>query len=163
MLPQHMAALMDASGVPRILDAGALRDAALWGKLDKNCVLTPHRGEFERVFGPIKHPQTSVREAAKLTGAIIVLKGPTTHIAHPSGTLVSHDQPNPYLAKAGTGDVLAGMITGLVTQNMPAFEAACSAVWMHGEAANRIGPGLVAPDIEREIPQLLAELLHAQV
>ena len=98
-------------------------------------------------------------EAAKACGAIVVLKGFKTIIAAPNGRIIVNSHASPYLAKAGTGDVLAGMITGLIAQGMPGFEASCAAVWIHGEAALRFGPGLIASDISGLVPEILKELM----
>lgn len=89
----------------------------------------------------------------------MVLKGPYTVIAAPDGRVALNTTASPYLAKAGTGDVLAGLITGLVAQGMPPFEAACAAVWIHGQAGKRIGPGLIPQDIVGELRSILKDLL----
>jgi NAD(P)H-hydrate epimerase len=129
--------------------------------VDDYCVLTPHEGEFERAFPSIKgtREERAVAAAAK-TGATIVLKGPQTVIAAPDGQLIINTHSTPYLATAGTGDVLAGMITGLSAQGMHPFIAACAAVWIHGEAGRWVGPGLVASDLPDMIPAVLARLLN---
>ena len=144
----------------RIFDAGALPKRKDFSLLDDRCILTPHHGEFEAAFGPINgDDETAARRAAEQSGAIIVLKSARTIVADPVGRLVLSTHTNPYLAKAGTGDVLAGMIAGLVAQKMPAFDACCAAVWMHGEAGIRLGPGLIASDIPEAIPKILRDLL----
>jgi NAD(P)H-hydrate epimerase len=122
-------------------------------------VLTPHDGEFIRLFGEMPGTREDrALAAARLSRAVVVLKGAQTVIAHPDGRVVVNDHSSPYLATAGAGDVLAGMTLGLLAQGMPAFEASCAAVWIHGEAALRFGPGLVAPDIIEQIPGILREL-----
>lgn len=147
-----------------VLDADALtvfsgREAALFASLHERCVLTPHQGEFESLFGVMEEdPAQKARRAAAQSGAIIVLKGAETMIAHPDGRMTSNTHATPYLATAGAGDVLAGIILGLMAQNMPVYEAACAAVWIHGEAGRRFGPGLVAPDLIEQIPGILREL-----
>ncbi|MCB1721956.1 MAG: NAD(P)H-hydrate dehydratase, partial [Alphaproteobacteria bacterium] len=123
-------------------------------------VLTPHEGEFEKAFPDLVGTKLEkARVAAAQIGAVIVLKGADSVIAHPDGRAVINVHASPYLATAGSGDVLAGMITGLLAQGMPAFEASCASVWMHGDAALRFGPGLVASDLIDMIPEVLSDLL----
>ncbi len=143
--------------IPTVLDADAL--GALPENLHDNVVLTPHEGEFARVFPAIGGSREErAMQAARDSSAIIVLKGAKTVIAHPDGLCVVNDHASPYLATAGTGDVLAGMITGLAAQGMNPFNAACAAVWMHGDAALRFGVGLVATDLPGMLPQVLKAL-----
>ena len=140
---------------PIVLDADALID--LPPKLSPHYILTPHEGEFERAFPDLRGGRVdwAMRAAAKIN-AHIVLKGVETVIAAPDGRYVINRHASPYLATAGTGDVLAGMITGLAAQHMPLFEACCAAVWIHGDGGLRIGPGLVASDLPDVIPAVLA-------
>ncbi|RZV43615.1 MAG: NAD(P)H-hydrate dehydratase, partial [Acidimicrobiales bacterium] len=161
LLVEHRDAILDnVLKSNRVFDAGAIPVKSDFYYLDESCVLTPHEGEFAKVFPRLSGPLINkAAMAAQESGAIVVLKGPRTHIAHPDGRIVVNEHASPYLATAGTGDVLAGMIAGLIAQGMPNFEACCAAVWIHGEAARRFGPGLIASDIPDIIPQILADLL----
>ena len=147
-----------------VLDADAITAfqtdrEKLYSMLNKRCILTPHEGEFSRLFPGMTGIKTKrAQEAARRTGAIIVVKGPDTVIAAPDGRLVVNTNAPPWLATAGTGDVLAGIVTGLAAQGMESFDAACAAVWMHGEAARLFGEGLVASDITSKIPEVLREI-----
>ena len=143
--------------IPTVLDADAL--AHLPETLSDQTFLTPHEGEFAKAFPNITGSrEEKALKGAEKTGATCVLKGAHTYIAAPDGRCVKSNQASPYLATAGSGDVLAGMITGLLAQHMPAYEAACAAVWIHGECARRHGIGLVASDLSNIIPTVLNEI-----
>jgi hydroxyethylthiazole kinase-like uncharacterized protein yjeF len=169
MREQAAAAL--GSGAAVVLDADALTSfvpaalSELIAKLpDRGVILTPHSGEFSRLFksiadDPHVHAKLErVRAAASACGAVVVLKGADTVVASPDGRASIADNAPPYLATAGSGDVLAGLIGGLLAQGMPAFEAAIAAVWLHGEAATELGAGLIAEDLPEVLPAVYRRL-----
>jgi len=175
MREQVRAALASEAGV--VLDADALTSfaeepaglfSAIAKRLGRSVVMTPHEGEFSRLFKVItdnikvNSKLEKARAAARLSGAVVLLKGPDSVVATPDGRASIADNAPAYLATAGSGDVLAGMIAGLLAQHMPAYEAASAAVWLHGEAASAFGPGLVSEDLPEALPavyrRLFAEL-----
>lgn len=162
-----------------VLDADALtilsQNPDLFAALHKGCVLTPHAGEFARLFpdiaeklaapatkGPAYSKVDATREAAARAGCVVLYKGPDTVIADPSGRCAinsaHYDRAAPWLATAGSGDVLAGFITGLLARGFSPFDAACTGAWLHVECALSFGPGLIAEDLPEELPKVFRAL-----
>jgi ADP-dependent NAD(P)H-hydrate dehydratase / NAD(P)H-hydrate epimerase len=157
-------AALDA-GHPLVLDAGALPILAA-GRLDRlkslaePAILTPHEGEFRRLFGEGESSKVErARAAAARTGAVIVYKGADTVVAAPDGRAAIRPAASHWLASGGTGDVLAGVIAALRASGMAAFEAACAGVWLHGRAGELAGPALIADDLPDHLPAAVAECL----
>lgn len=163
-----------AAGRALVIDADALTSfagevhvlaEAISSARQAGVVLTPHEGEFARLFAGeasiVDQSSKLVRaqRAAALTGATVILKGPDTVIAAPDGRAVINDNGTPWLATAGSGDVLTGLVAGLLAQGLNAYDAACGAVWLHGAAGERLGPGLIAEDLPDALPQVLKTLL----
>jgi ADP-dependent NAD(P)H-hydrate dehydratase / NAD(P)H-hydrate epimerase len=152
-------ALTSFAGEPQVLIAPLrARKAAT--------LLTPHEGEFNRVFSPVVDEAQSklerTRAAAGQTGAVVLLKGPDTVVAAPDGRAAIADNAPPSLATAGSGDVLAGIAAACLAQGMPGFEAAAAAVWLHGEAGTEAGPGLIAEDLPEVLPRVYRRLFQAR-
>jgi ADP-dependent NAD(P)H-hydrate dehydratase / NAD(P)H-hydrate epimerase len=169
-----------AAGRATVLDADALTafaddPAALFARLHDRCVLTPHGGEFARLFpdlaarlaepattGPAFSKLDAARLAAARAGCTVLFKGPDTVIAHPGGraaiNAAHYDRAAPWLATAGSGDVLAGFIAGLLARGFGPMDAAETAAWLHVEAARAFGPGLIAEDLPEALPGVLRRL-----
>ena len=162
-----------------VLDADALtalsRDPDLFALMNERCILTPHAGEFARLFphiaeklnapattGPAYSKVDATREAARRAGCVVLFKGPDTVIADPSGRAsinsAHYERSAPWLATAGSGDVLAGFITGLLARGFAPMQAAETAAWLHVECALSFGPGLIAEDITEELPKVFRKL-----
>ncbi|CAN5239026.1 bifunctional ADP-dependent NAD(P)H-hydrate dehydratase/NAD(P)H-hydrate epimerase [soil metagenome] len=167
---RHVFALA-RNGAALVVDADALTSfaaepATLFSALDRDDVLTPHPGEFERIFPGLlaASPEriTAVRDAARRAGAVVLLKGSDTVVAAPDGRVAVSLNGAPWLATAGSGDVLAGFIAGLIAQGMESFEAACAGTWIHAEAGAAHGPGLISEDIPGIAPSVLGKLFAAR-
>ncbi|OCK56757.1 bifunctional ADP-dependent NAD(P)H-hydrate dehydratase/NAD(P)H-hydrate epimerase [Bradyrhizobium sp. LMTR 3] len=156
--------VLDADALTSFAEAPERLFEAIKASEEPQVILTPHEGEFPRLFSDIsnKHPGRSklerVRDAAQRSSAVVLLKGPDTVVASPDGRASIAANAPPWLATAGAGDVLAGMIAGLLAQGVPAYEAACIGVWMHGEAAGEAGPGLIAEDLSEVLPAVFRRL-----
>jgi hydroxyethylthiazole kinase-like uncharacterized protein yjeF len=163
-LAGERAVVLDADALTAFADDPAALAKALKGRAGQPAILTPHAGEFGRIFNVIDEiakvnsKLEKAHAAAGFTGAIVVFKGPDTVVAAPDGRAAIAQNAPPWLATAGAGDVLAGMIAGLLAQGMPAFEAAAAAVWIHGEAGAEAGPGLIAEDLPEALPAVYRRL-----
>ena len=159
------------NNVPLVADADGLTSfeknpQLLFDALQAHDVLTPHDGEFERLFPGLLSSAAdrtaAALEASSRAGSVVILKGSKTVIAAPDGRAVVNDNASPFLATAGSGDVLSGLVGGLLAQGMDTFHAAAAAVWIHGAAASAFGPGLIAEDLPGLVPAVL-KALHAKV
>lgn len=159
-----------ALGPPLVLDADALTVAAedpapFFAAVPATAVLTPHPGEFRRLFPDILAGSRidRARAAAARAGCTVLLKGPDTVIAAPDGRAVVNGTGTPFLATAGSGDVLAGLIAGLIAQGMGPFDAACAGAWLHGRTAEGLGAGLIAEDLPEALPAVIDALAPARL
>jgi len=170
---QDMVLAALAAGCAVVLDADALTSfceqpqgllTAIRTHPERATVLTPHAGEFSRLFHALPDVSQAgsklaqARRAATQAGAVVLLKGPDTVVAAPDGRAAIADNAPPWLASAGSGDVLAGLVAGLLAQGMPCFEATAAAVWLHGEAGHEAGPGLISEDLPEILPKLYRRL-----
>lgn len=161
VLGSQATAVLDAEALTAFSETPAELFDQIKGRLPALTIVTPHEGEFKRVFPDLAEETSKLeraRRAAEASGAVIILKGPDTVVAHPGSLAAVNENAPPWLATAGSGDALAGLVTGLAAQGMAAFDAAAAAVWIHGELAQSFGPGLIADDLAGLLPGVLQRL-----
>ncbi len=164
-LAGKLAVVLDADALTSFAGKADALAKAIKAQKGQPTILTPHQGEFARLFNGIDEISKvnskleKARIAARYMGVIVVLKGADTVVASPDGRTAISDNAPPWLATAGSGDVLAGMIAAVLAQGMPGFEGAAAAVWLHGEAAAEFGPGLIAEDLPEALPAVYRGLL----
>jgi hydroxyethylthiazole kinase-like uncharacterized protein yjeF len=166
-LATESAVVLDADALTSFADDSERLFAAIARRAPASTILTPHEGEFSRLFKGLQQDFANAskldraRRAAKHSGAIVVLKGPDSVVAAPDGLAAIAENAPPWLATAGSGDVLTGFVAGLLAQGMPGFHAAAAAVWLHGEAAKEVGPGLIAEDLPEILPAIYRRLVSS--
>ena len=157
-LAGRAAIVLDADAITSFVEDPKKLFTSLKSRDESPAILTPHEGEFVRIFKgkeqkpTVKQKLEECRRASHEAGAIVVLKGADTVVAAPDGRAAIAENAPPWLATAGSGDVLAGLIGGLCAQGIPPFEAACAGVWLHGECGTEAGPGLIAEDLAEQVP-----------
>lgn len=156
---ERMLDAINASGKPVLMDADALDKP----RANPHAVITPHEGEFARMFPTLTGSrEEKAVKAAEITGSVVLLKGSETVIATPGGRITVNKPASPWLATAGSGDTLSGFIGGLLAAGLPPYEAALAGVWMHSRAGELAGPGLIADDLVGQVKPILEELAEKQ-
>jgi hydroxyethylthiazole kinase-like uncharacterized protein yjeF len=158
------ALVLDADAITSFVEDPKKLFTSLKSHHESPAIMTPHEGEFARIFkgnepkATVKQKLKECLDASHEAGAVVVLKGADTVVATPDGRAAIAENAPAWLATAGSGDVLAGLIGGLRAQGMPSFEAACAGVWLHGECGKEAGPGLISEDLEEQIPAVYRRL-----